>query len=126
MRSLLLFILLGLAALTLVTGTPSPAKAQFRRGGWHGGWRGGFYPTQLGALFQEAAEQAAKGQVDTKLLKEINHTVNRLRDLLTRDQTEQGRLPGAVYDEAERFLNRLGDAEAELRAGLKTPGAETR
>jgi hypothetical protein len=233
MRSRLLFILLGLAALGLVTGTPSPAHARFWRGGWHGGWRGGFYAqrgwwgrpyvyprwgwgayyyaypayyypypayvypsyldsypfggvsvtpvsgattslysnplpgsalpspeemavskvltasgvpndqgrlrwplgleilggsltghevnelrAQLSALFQEAAEQAAKGAADPKLLQEITRTVNRLRDLLTRDRRERGRLPGAVYDEAERFLNRLRHAEAVLRAGF--------
>jgi hypothetical protein len=30
------------------------------------------------------------------------------------------------YDEAERFLNRLEDAQTVLRAGLKTQGAESR
>jgi hypothetical protein len=44
MRSLLLFTLLGLAALTLVTGTPSMAQAW----PWHGGWRSGFYPQWWG------------------------------------------------------------------------------
>jgi hypothetical protein len=232
-RSLLSFILLGLAALALMTETPSLAQAQ----PWRGSWRGGFYPrylgrsyayprwgwgayyrnpayyypypgygypsyldsypfdgvsvppvsgattslyssnpfsgsappsleemavskvltasgvpndqgrlrwplglqilggpetghkadtlrAQLSALFQEAAEQAAKGSADAKLLQEITRTVNRLRDLLTRDRRERGRLSGAVYDEAERFLDRLGDAEAVLRAGLKTQGAQ--
>jgi hypothetical protein len=75
---------------------------------------------QLSALFQVAAEQAAKGPADAKLLQEITRTVNRLRDLLTRDRTERSRLPEAVYDEAEHFLSRLGHAEAVLRAGLKT------
>jgi hypothetical protein len=76
---------------------------------------------QLGTQFQEAAEQAANGPADAKLLEEITRTVKRLRDLLTRDQKERGRLPEAVYDEAERFLNQLADAEAALRAGLKRP-----
>jgi hypothetical protein len=40
MRSRLLFILLGLAALGLVTGTPSLAQAR----PWRGGWHRGFYP----------------------------------------------------------------------------------
>ena len=239
MRSLLLFILLGLAALGLVTETPSLAQARPWRGGWYGGWRRGFYPRRwwggpyvyprwgwggyypyaaysypypayaypsyvdsdafdgvsappasggttslysnpsfgsaapspeetavskvltasgvandngrlrwplglqilggpesgpqadalrgrLGALFQEAAEQAAKGPANPKLLEEITRAVDRLRDLLTRDRDERGLLPMAVYDEAERFLDQLKDAEAVLRAGLKTQAAESR
>ena len=81
---------------------------------------------QLGGLFQEAAEQAAKGPASPKLLQEITHAVARLRDLLTRDQEERGRLPGAVYDEAQRFLKQLEDAEAVLRACWKTQGDKSR
>jgi hypothetical protein len=44
MRSLLLFILLGLAALGLATGTPSLAQARPWRDGWYGGRHRGFYP----------------------------------------------------------------------------------
>jgi hypothetical protein len=243
MRLLLLFILLGLAALGLVTGTPSLAQARPWRGGWYGGWHRGFYPRlwwwgrpyayprwgwgayyaypayyypyyypypayaypsypysypfdavsappvsgiatslysspssgsaapspeetaeskvltasgvandhgrlhwplglqilggpesghqadelrgQLSALFQQAAEQVAKGPADAKLLQEITRAVERLRNLLTRDRQERGRLPRAVYDEAQRFLNQLEDAEAVLRAGFKTSGAQS-
>jgi hypothetical protein len=81
---------------------------------------------QLSALFQEAAEQAAKCSADAKLLQEITRAVERFRKLLTRSRQERGLPPKAVYDEAERFLNRLADAEAVLRAGPKTPGAESR
>jgi hypothetical protein len=75
---------------------------------------------QLSALFQQAAEQSAKGPADLQLLQEITRAVDRLRNLLTRYRQEWGRLPRAVYDEAERFLNQLKDAEAVLRAGLKS------
>jgi hypothetical protein len=81
---------------------------------------------QLSALFQEAAEQAAKGSADAKLLQEITRAVERFRKLLTRDRQERGLLPKAVYDEAERYLNQLADAEAVLRSGLRIPGAESR
>jgi hypothetical protein len=81
---------------------------------------------QLSALFQQAAEQAAKGPVDPKLLQEITRAADRLRNLLTRDRKERGQLPGAVYDEAERVLNQLKHAEAMLRTGLKIQGAESR
>jgi hypothetical protein len=81
---------------------------------------------QLGALFQEAAEQAAKGPADPKLLQEINRAVARLRDLLTQDQEERGRLPRAVYDEAQRFLKQLESAEAVLRVGFKTQTDKSR
>jgi hypothetical protein len=240
MRSFLLFLLLGLAALGLVTETPSLAQAWPWRGGGYGGWQRGFYPRpwwgspyayprwgwgayyyaspayyypypayayssyldsypfagvsappvsgttsslysnpslgspapspeetavskaltasgvandnghlrwplglqilggpdsghqadelrgQLSALFQQAAQQAAKGPADPKLLQEITRVVGRLHNLLTRDRQERGGLPRAVYDEAEHFLNQLADAEAVLRAGFKTPGAESR
>jgi hypothetical protein len=81
---------------------------------------------QLGALFQEAAEQAIKGSAEPKLLQEINRAVERFRFLLTRDRQNRGLLPKAVYDEAEHFLNQLAAAEAMLRSGLRIPGAESR
>lgn len=81
---------------------------------------------QLDALFQEAAKQAAKGPANPELLHEITQAVDQFRDLLTRDREERGLLAGAVYDEADRFLDQLKDAEAVLRAGVKTQGARSR
>jgi hypothetical protein len=81
---------------------------------------------QLDGLFQLAAEQAGRGSADTKLLDEITRAVDRFRKLLTRVQQERAQLTQALYDEAERFLNQLQDAEAALRKGLKTEEAPSR
>jgi hypothetical protein len=80
---------------------------------------------QIGELFQEAAKQAANGPANPKLLPEITRAVKRLRRLLIRDREERFALSADTYDEAERFLNQLDDAEAVLRTGFKTQGAES-
>jgi hypothetical protein len=81
---------------------------------------------QLDALFQVAAEQTVQGSADPKILQEITRAVNRLRDLLTQDRRERDRLPEAVYDEAERFLNQLVHSEAVLEESVRTEGADAR
>jgi phosphoglycolate phosphatase-like HAD superfamily hydrolase len=95
-------------------------------GGPDSGDRADELRVQIADLFQQAAEQAAKGSADPKLLEQITRAVDRFRNLLNRDRQKRGALPATVYDEAERFLNQLKNAEAVLQAGVLTPGAVDR
>jgi hypothetical protein len=74
---------------------------------------------QLDTLFQQAAQQASTGTVDSKLLDQIAHAVDRFHKLLIQDRQERGLLSAADYDQAERFLDRLINAESALRGGAK-------
>jgi hypothetical protein len=81
---------------------------------------------QLDTLYQEAAQQAARGPADPKLLERIDRAVERFRKLLIRDREERSALPAAVYDEAERYLHQLRDAVPVLQSGVKTQRPESR
>jgi plastocyanin len=78
---------------------------------------------QIDALFQVAALQAAFGQVNPDLLQEASHAVNRLRFLLLKDKEDRFGMPLAVYEESERFLNKLKKAPRTLLAAQLPPGA---
>ena len=77
---------------------------------------------QIDALFQEAAGQTAIGSVSSTLLQEMREAVRKFRRLLLKDKAERLGMPLRVYDESERFLNRLEHAEQVLKPGAQTPG----
>ena len=76
---------------------------------------------QIGALFDEAARQAAGGPVDSALPEEVHQAVNNLRRLLLKEKAERFGMSLAVYQESKRFLDRLDRAVQRLRAGIGTP-----
>jgi hypothetical protein len=79
---------------------------------------------QIDALFEEMAIQAASGPVSLTLAEEARQAVKELRRLLLKDKAERFRMPLAVYQESERFLNKLDRAQQLLQAGMTTPGAQ--
>jgi hypothetical protein len=81
---------------------------------------------QIEALFDAAARQAAAGPVNPVLGEEAHHAVQKLRRLLLKEKAERFGMPLAVYQESERFLNKLDRAEQLLRAGLGSPSEERR
>jgi plastocyanin len=81
---------------------------------------------QIDALFQLAADQAAGGPVNAALARETGQAVKQLRGVLLRDKAERFGMPLAVYEDAERFLNRLDRAGHVLAAGLEAAGSEAR
>ena len=72
---------------------------------------------QIDALFEEAARQAAGGPVNPALAEEVRQAVKNLRRLLLKEKAERFGMPLAVYQESERFLNKLDRAEQLLRSG---------
>ena len=79
---------------------------------------------QIGALFDEAATQAAGGSVNPALAEELRQAVKDLRRLLLKEKAERFGMPLAVYRESERFLDKLGHAEQRLRAGMGPPAGQ--
>jgi hypothetical protein len=79
---------------------------------------------QIDALFQEAAKQAAGAPVNPALAEETRQAVRKLRRLLFKDKTERFGMPLAVYQESERFLDKLDRAEQRLRVGMGTPAGQ--
>jgi hypothetical protein len=79
---------------------------------------------QIEALFEETARQAADGPGNPALAEEMRQAVKNLRRLLLKEKAERFRMPLAVYQESERFLNKLDRAEQLLRASTKTPGGQ--
>jgi hypothetical protein len=80
---------------------------------------------QIDAMFQVAAAQSMSGPVNPELAQEMGRAVRKLRQLLLKDKTERFGMPRYVYDEAERFLNKMERAERILTAGLAAPDAGT-
>ena len=78
----------------------------------------------IDALFEEAADQAARGRVHSSVIQEIGDAVNKFRKLLLKDKAERFGMPLAVYSESERFLNQLEHARQVLKAGLRVPGGK--
>jgi hypothetical protein len=76
---------------------------------------------RIDALFQEAASQAAGGPVSSALIQETNQALEKFRKLLLKDKAERLGMPLAVYNESERFLNRLQNAAQLLEPGLQIP-----
>ncbi len=72
---------------------------------------------QIEALFEEAASQAAGGSVNPALAEEVRQAVKNLRRLLLKEKAERFGMPLAVYQESERFLNKLDWAAQLLRSG---------
>jgi hypothetical protein len=79
---------------------------------------------QINALFDEEARQAATGPVNPALAEGTRAAVKQLRKLLLKDKADRFVMPGAVYQESERFLNQLDRAEKFLRTGLAAPGGQ--
>jgi hypothetical protein len=76
---------------------------------------------QIDALFEEAARQAAGGPVNPALAEEARQAVKRLRRLLLKEKAERFGMSLAVYQESERFLDRLDRAVQRLPADMRTP-----
>ncbi|MCI0458604.1 MAG: cupredoxin domain-containing protein [Gemmataceae bacterium] len=81
---------------------------------------------QLDLMLQAAAEQAANGPASPNLLQQTSEAVDRFRRLLLRDKQDRFKMPLAVYEESEQFLDQLAKAVKVLEVGLGTPGGETR
>jgi hypothetical protein len=79
---------------------------------------------QIEVLFAEAARQTAGGPVNPVLAEEARQAVRKLRRLLRKDKEERLGMPLAVYQESERFLDKLDRAEQRLRAGMGTPAGQ--
>jgi hypothetical protein len=79
---------------------------------------------RIDALWNEAAKQAAGGPANANRTQEMHQAVDKLRRQLLKDKRERFALPLAVYQEAERFLDKLDRAEQALRAGSAAPGTE--
>jgi hypothetical protein len=79
---------------------------------------------QIESLFAEAARQAAGGPVNAALGEEMRQAVKQLRRLLLKEKTERFGMPLAVYQESERFLDKLDRAEQRLQAGIGTPARQ--
>jgi hypothetical protein len=78
---------------------------------------------QIESLFAEAARQAAGGPVNAALGEEMPQAVKQLRRLLLKE-TERFGMPLAVYQESERFLDKLDRVEQRLRTGIGTPARQ--
>jgi hypothetical protein len=72
---------------------------------------------QIDALFDEAAKQAADGSLKPALAEEVRQAVKKLRGLLLKEKTERFGMSLAVYQESERFLDKLGRTEQLFRTG---------
>ena len=81
---------------------------------------------QIDVLFEEMARQAAAGPVSPTLAEEARQAVKKLRRLLLKEKAERFGMPLTVYQESERFLNKLDRAQQLLRAGIATPGGQRR
>jgi plastocyanin len=77
---------------------------------------------QIDAFFQEAAIQAASGPVNSILMQEMDEAISKSRKLLLKDKAERFGMPLNVYNESERFLDRLAHAAEALQAGWQAPG----
>jgi hypothetical protein len=84
---------------------------------------------QIDALFEEATGQGAGGSVNPALAQEMRQAVKNLRRLLLKEKAERFGMPLAVYQESERFLNKLDRAGQFLGSGgqrpLSTEGSST-
>jgi plastocyanin len=81
---------------------------------------------QVDAAFAELARQVASGPVDAALAQEAGQAVKELRRLLRKDRAERLGMPLAVYQESERFLDKLDRAGQLLEAQRAAPGSEAR
>ena len=79
---------------------------------------------QIDALFAETARQAAGGPVNPAVTEEVRLAVKELRRLLLKEKTERFGMPSAVYQESERYLDRLDRAAERLRTGMGTLAGE--
>jgi hypothetical protein len=83
---------------------------------------------QIDALLQVAANQAARGRPNTAIVQELAQGTDRLRNLLRWHREWRGGLALNSYEEAERFLDKLGGGRTLLRVQLAPapsgPGGE--
>lgn len=79
---------------------------------------------EIEGLFQETARQAAAGPVNAALGEEVRQAVKKLRRLLLTEKAERFGMPLAVYQESERFLDKLDRAEQRLRVSIGTPAGQ--
>jgi hypothetical protein len=79
---------------------------------------------QIEALFAETARQAAGGAVNPALAEEMRQSVKELKRLLLKEKAERFGMPLAVYQESERFLDKLDRAGQLFRAGMGTPAGQ--
>jgi hypothetical protein len=79
---------------------------------------------QVEVLFEEAARQAAAGSVNPVIADEARQAVQKLRRILLKEKAERFGMPLAVYQESERFLNKLERAAKLFRDGMGRPAAQ--
>jgi hypothetical protein len=72
---------------------------------------------QIEALLKQEAGQAQSGPVNPQVAKDLARAVDALRKLLLRDRDERFSLTPTSYEDAERFLAKLGRAQKVLEAG---------
>jgi hypothetical protein len=71
---------------------------------------------QIEAQLRLAAEQVTAGGANPQLLHELRRNVKALRQVVLADKAERFSLPLAVYEDAERFLDKLTRAPEILAA----------
>jgi hypothetical protein len=79
---------------------------------------------QIEVLIVLEATQSANGSVSPTVADQTRRAVGKLRSLLLKDKNERQAMALAVYEESERFLNRLDRAERLFRAGIAAPGGQ--
>jgi hypothetical protein len=79
---------------------------------------------QVEAQLQLAAEQITAGGVNPQLLDEIRLNVMALRQLVLSDKEQRFSLPQAMYEDAERFLQKLQRAPQILAVSAPVDRAE--
>jgi plastocyanin len=77
--------------------------------------------TEIDALLHRAAQEAVAGTVSAALVREMETAIRKLRRLLLTDKEERFGMPLAVYEESERFLDKLGRARRLLERGMVQP-----
>lgn len=79
---------------------------------------------QIGALFQVAMTQPVGAAGNAEIAQEMSKAVSKLRRMLLKDKAERHAMPLALYEESERFLNRLSRAEQIVKASLGVSSGE--
>ncbi len=77
---------------------------------------------QLEGQLQLAVEQVTASEVNPLLLDEIRHTVKTLRQVLLADREYRFSMPLAVYEDAERFLQKL-ERTPQILVASPPPGS---
>jgi hypothetical protein len=80
---------------------------------------------QIEALLKQEVGQAQSGPVNPQVAKDLARAVDALRKILLRDRDERFSLTPASYEDAERFLAKLGRAQQLLAEGREPSGGKS-